>query len=204
MSEKILKALMRLFAIIAKSDENSSDARNVVEVFLKKHLSSDQVKEFLAFYDEFLKQQNDGSEGEKKKRRLAVSSVKVIVICDQINEELSQKQKFIVLLNLIEFVCSKGFVSDQEKEFIITVSSSFKIPDEEFNQCFLFASKSSIAEMEDSSSILIAGTNKPAPGKKAKYIYSDSLPGELGFLKINSVGLYLVRYYGNSELFLNS
>src|ERR1035437_2948899 len=168
MSEKILKALMRLFAIIAKSDENSSDARSVVESFLKKQLSSEQVKEYLTFYDGFLKQQNDGAEGEKKKRRLAVSSVKVIVICDQINEELNQKQKFIVLLNLIEFVSSKGFVSEQEMEFITTVSSSFKISDEEFNQCFLFASKHSVVEIEDSPNLLIVSNEKPESKQTSK------------------------------------
>src|ERR1035437_8766048 len=204
MSEKILKALMRLFAIIAQSDENSSDAKSVVEAFLKKQLSSEQVKEFLFYYDEFLKQQNTSSEGEKKKRRLAVSSVKVLVICDQINEELNQKQKFIVLLNLIEFVSSKGFVTEQEMEFVTTVSSSFKISDEEFNQCFLFASKHSVFEIEDSSNLLIVSNEKPESKQTSKHIHSDSLAGELGVLKINSIGIYLVRYFGNSELFLNS
>ncbi len=204
MSEKILKALMRLFAIIAKSDENSSDARSVVEAFLNKQLSAEQVTEYLSFYDEYLKQQNEGVEGEKKKRRLAVSSVKVIVICDQINEELTQKQKFIVLLNLIEFVSSKGSVSEQEMEFLTTVSSSFKISDEEFNQCFFFASKPSVFELEDSPELLVISTKQPASKQTTKYIFSDSLAGELGVLKVNSVGIYLVRYFGSSELFLNS
>ena len=55
MSEKILRALMRLFAIIAKSDENTVDAKSVVESYLKQQLNSEQVKEYLAIYEEFLK-----------------------------------------------------------------------------------------------------------------------------------------------------
>ena len=86
MSEKILKALMRLFAIIAKADENAADPRNVVESYLKQLLNKEQIAEYLAIYDDYIKQQNQGVEGEKKKRRLAVSSVKVIVICNQINK----------------------------------------------------------------------------------------------------------------------
>lgn len=195
---------MRLFAIIAQSNENSVDAKHVVETFLKKQLNSEQVKEYLTYYDEFLKQQSGEAAGEKKKRRLAVSSVKVIVICDQINEELSQKQKFIVLLNLIEFVGSDASVSEQEMEFISTVSSSFKISDEEFNQCFLFANKPTPEEMEDSSNLLVVSSEKPESKHLTKHIFSDSLSGRLGILKINSIGIYIIRYFGSSELFLNS
>ena len=211
MSEKILKALMRLFAIIAKSDENTVDAKSVVESYLKQQLNKEQVHEYLSIYEGFLKLQDEGAQGEKKKRRLAVSSVKVIVICDQINEELTQKQKFIVLLNLIEFVSSNGSISEQEMEFIFTVSSSFKIPDDEFNQCLSLASKNTISEIEDSQNFLFISNQKKesiAPSQisleaNTQKLYSEALIGDLAVLHINSIGIYLIRYYGDAELFLN-
>lgn len=204
MSEKILKALMRLFAIIAKADENSVDPRNVVESYLQQLLNKEQVAEYISIYDDYIKQQDQGVEGEKKKRRLAVSSVKVIVICNQINEELTQKQKFVVLLNLIEFVSANGFISEQEMEFVSTVSSSFNIPDEEFIQCLQLGAKNKTAQIEDSSNFLIISNKKDESNDFAKHLYSDSLIGELAILRVNSIGIYLLRYYGNSELFLNS
>lgn len=211
MSEKILKALMRLFAIIAKSDENTVDAKSVVESYLKQQLNKEQVREYLAIYEGFLKLQDEGAQGEKKKRRLAVSSVKVIVICDQINEELTQKQKFIVLLNLIEFVSSNGSISEQEMEFIYTVSSSFKIPDDEFNQCLSLASKNTISDIEDSQNFLVISNQKKGSTASSQIsskantqqLYSESIVGELAVLHINSIGIYLIRYYGEAELFLN-
>lgn len=202
MSEKILKALMQLFAIIAQSEDDSSKARLVVASFLKQQLNQEQVEEYLGLYDEFLKSQNDGAEGEKKKRRLAVSSVKVIVICNQINEALTQKQKFVVLLNLIDFVSSNKNISEQEMEFITTVSSSFNIPDDEFTQCLLFSGKESIFEIDDASNLLIVGKIKPQK-TDSKFLFSDTLQGEIGVLRIVSVGMYLLRYYGKSELLLN-
>ena len=66
MSEKILKALIKLFAIIGTADENSAHSRSVVESFLKQMLSKEQLNEFLTLYDEYVKQQNEGAEGEKK------------------------------------------------------------------------------------------------------------------------------------------
>lgn len=211
MSEKILKALMRLFAIIAKADENTVDAKSVVESYLKQQLNKEQVREYLTIYERFLKLQDEGAQGEKKKRRLAVSSVKVIVICDQINEELTQKQKFIVLLNLIEFVSSNGSISEQEMEFIFTVSSSFKIPDDEFNQCLSLASKNTISDIEDSQNFLVISNQKKGSttlsqnslNAKTQQLYSESIIGELAVLHINSIGIYLIRYYGDAELFLN-
>ncbi len=204
MSEKILQALMRLFAIIGKADENSVNARSVVESYLRQLLNKEQVTEFLQIYDEYLKTLDDGAEGEKKRRRLAVSSVKIIVICNQINEELTQKQKFIVLLNLIEFVNSDGNISEQEMEFVSTVSSSFNIPDEEFIQCLQLAAKNEIYQIEDSRNFLAIRNKKNEANLYAKHFQSDSLSGELVVLNITSVGVYLLRYYGNSELFLNS
>ncbi len=206
---------MRLFAIIAKSDENTLDAKSVVESYLKQQLNKEQVKEYLSIYDGYLKLQEESAEGEKKKRRLAVSSVKVIVICEQINEELTQKQKFIVLLNLIEFVNSNGSISEQEMEFISTVSSLFNIPDDEFIQCLCLASKNNISEIEASKNFLIVNNAKKSSHTSdtseshthtngvVHHLISDSIAGELGILRVNSIGIYLVRYYGNSELFLN-
>ncbi|HWY34460.1 MAG TPA: TerB family tellurite resistance protein, partial [Nitrosopumilaceae archaeon] len=203
MSEKILKALMRLFAIIAKSDDDSADARHVVEAYLKLQLNTEQVAEFLALYDGYLKMQDEGAEGEKKKRRLAVSSVKVLVICDQINEELTQKQKFIVVLNLIEFVSSKSTIVEQEMEFIETVSSSFNIPEEEFQLCLELATKNSSAELKDHRDFLITTAKKETGKTNSKYFHSDTFQDELTVMKVNSIGIYLIRYYGNTELFLN-
>ena len=228
MSEKILRALMRLFAIIAKSNENTVDAKIIVESYLKQLLNKAQVIEYLAIYEDFLKIQDEGAKGEQKKRRLAVSSVKVIVICEQINEELTQKQKFIVLLNLIEFVSSDGFISAQEMEFISTVSSSFNIPDNEFIDCLCLASKDNILGIEGSQNFLVISNSsckecdqkaEPIISEESikkldlfshtpkretiQQLFSESLSAELVVLHVKSIGIYLVRYYGNAELFLN-
>ncbi len=196
---------MRLFAIIAKSDENSADSKNVVKSYLKQFLNKEQVYEYLAIFEEYLKSQDEGAEGEKKKRRLAVSSVKVIVICNQINIELTQKQKFIVLLNLIDFVRLNGSISEQEMEFVITVSSSFNIPDDEFNYCLQLAVKNDINEIEDSHFFLKVGNKNNEQNKSVntKYLHSDSIIGNIAVLQVNSVGIYLIRYFGKNELFLN-
>ena len=53
MSEQILKALMQLFAIIARPDSSSGDRRTVVEAYLQKQLNQEIVQEYLKVFDEY-------------------------------------------------------------------------------------------------------------------------------------------------------
>jgi len=47
MSEQILKALMQLFAIIARPENNTLDRRQVVQSFLKRQLNLELVNTYL-------------------------------------------------------------------------------------------------------------------------------------------------------------
>ena len=85
MSEEILKALMQLFAIIARPESNASERRMVVESFLKRQLNQELVAVYLGVYDEYYRQvlEEDEKVG-KKQRLLAKRSVMVLKICTAI------------------------------------------------------------------------------------------------------------------------
>lgn len=204
MSEKILKALMHLFAIIGNNEKDGAYGRNTVEFFLRQQLNKEQVDEYLKLYDEHCKTYHKTDEGEKKKKRTAVSSVKVVVICRHINEELTQKQKILVLLRLIEFVRSGDHVAEQELEFVNIVSSSFNIPEDEYAVFLSYVLNRDPANTPDSADILIINNQAACPVNSVKkYLYSEGLSGELHILRIKSAGIYLVKYYGDSEIYLN-
>lgn len=204
MSEKILKALMQLFAIIANVDDVTNKSRGIVEQFLKQRLSRAMVEEYITYYDEFLEAHHKISrkkEGQRKKTSL--NSVKVLRICTQINEELTQRQKIFVLIRIIEYVYSDKVATPQELEFVQTVSEVFNIPDEELNtvQDFITAPENNVP---DSQKVLIISKQKSLPeGSANKHIGWDTMSGKLIFLNIESVGIYGLRYFGQDELFLN-
>src|SRR6201988_801655 len=139
MSERILRALMQLFAIIAKVDGVTNSGRSIVQSFLKQQLNQELVDRYLALFDEYLEAHHQVS---KKKdgtaKRTSLNSVKVLKICTQINQELEQPQKVIVLIRLLEFIYSSNEISEQEYEFVITVAETFNISNEEFNQLRAF------------------------------------------------------------------
>jgi ABC-type multidrug transport system ATPase subunit len=201
MSDKILKALIQLFAIIGKPDEiNGSASRNTVALFLKQALNSEQVNEYLELYDYYLKTYDNTSDGEKRIKKTAVSSVKVLVICEQINEALTQKQKILVLVRLIEYIHASDEVDEQEFEFINTVYSSFRISDEEFDLLFNFITQH---DAKDHESMLIASEKINVDYIKSKILHVDHLQGELRVVHVPSVDVYFLKYFGVMELSLN-
>lgn len=204
MSERILKALMQLFAIIAKVDGVTSASRGIVESFLKQQLSLDLVDEYLRVFDDFLEQHHQVS---KRKdggaKRTSLASVKVLRICTQINEELAQKQKVVVLLRLIEFIHSSNEISEQELEFVQTVSETFNIENEEFIRMRAFVEKD-IADMPDKEEFLVVDGKPEQKFESAHHIFVDSMgAGSVVALHIPSVSMYACRYFGGTELNLN-
>jgi ABC transport system ATP-binding/permease protein len=204
MSERILKALMQLFAIIAKVDGVTSASRGIVESFLKQQLSLELVDQYLRLFDDFLEQHHQVSKRKDgSAKRTSVNSVKVLRICSQINEELTQKQKVVVLARLIEFIHSSYEISEQELEFVQTVSETFNIDQTEFHRLRDFVEKD-MESLPDVPEFLVIDGVKDKVYQQAHHIYSDSIGnGKVVVVYIPSVGMYACRYFGGAELNLN-
>ena len=204
MSEKLLKALMQLFAIIADVDDLNNKSRIVVENFLKQRLSQDQVHVYLGHYDTYLETHHKISKNkEGKRKKTAVNSVKVLKIGTQINAELEQRQKIFVLLRLVEYINIDKTPSEQELEFVDTISEVFNIPNEELEQlkAFVTCQENTIS---DSANILIVNAAETLQGRNEnKHITHESLSGTLAIQNIGSVGMYALKYFGKEELLLN-
>ena len=205
MSERILKALMQLFALVAKDEGLGKGSMVVVKRFLGQQLNKELVYQYMAVFDQFYEKYHGGSQGaddEKKRRKISRSSVKILRICTDINAELTQKQKIIVLFRLLEFVGSDGSIDGQGLDFVATVSSTFNIDDQEFLRCLHFV-RSTRKETQDSECILVVN-QRQAPGlEHAHHIRIEGFQGELRFLNVASVGLYVFRYLGKDTVFMN-
>lgn len=203
MSERILRALMQMFAIIAKVDGVTNSGRAIVESFLKQQLNREQVERYLQIFDEFIEAQQAGSKRKDgTEKRTSLNSVKVLKICTQINQELEQPQKVIVLIRLLEFIYSSNEISEQEHEFVITVAETFNISNEEFQQLKAFIEDRE-DKIPDSPNILVINNKDGGYNNACKHIYCESLSSDVRVIQIDSVGMYALRIYGNIELQLN-
>ena len=203
MSESILRALMQLFAVVSNPEITSHRNRKIVELFLTQQLSEELVNEYLLLFDSFLaKHHNVKRIKNSKKKKTALSSVKILKICTQINQELTQAQKLIVLIRIFEYIdYDKEGLTELEKEITITIGDTFNISSEEYQKCYKFitAKPSNIPTDE---SILIIGGNEFRPHLNKKIIVSE-IDAPIILLRINSVNLYFFKYFGETEIQLN-
>ena len=194
---------MQMFAIIAKVDGINDSGRLIVQSFLKQQLNQESVDQYLAIFDEFLEAHHAVT---KKKdgtaKRTSLNSVKVLKICTQINSELTQVQKVVVLLRLLEFINSNTEISEQEFEFVNTVAETFNIVDDEFKRCMSFIQAKENA-VPDSSKILVIDNSTTNSFKETKHIYAEGIDGQARILWIPSVNIYVLLYFGKSDLYLN-
>jgi ABC transport system ATP-binding/permease protein len=206
MSEEILKALMQLFAIIAKQDEGVElNEREYVKTFLTQQLNDEAVKEYLALFDHFagFDKSADENEEESSKRKLTSvkDSVRILGICKKINRTLTQEQKIVVLVRLFELLNADRKFTDQRMAIINTVSEVFNFEKDEFKSIETFVVKNRPEALDHPSILVIA--DAPVPNKHSKFILTEKLTGNLYILRVSSVDLYFLKYTGNEDLFLN-
>lgn len=205
MSERILRALMQLFAIIAKVDGVTNTGRSIVQSFLKQQLNQELVDRYLALFDEFLESHHQVS---KKKdgtaKRTSVNSVKVLKICTEINKELEQNQKVIVLIRLLEFIHSSAEISEQEYEFVSTVADTFNIPFEEFTNLKSFIEEEA-SKYPDAPHLLAIDHNTTSNKEHTKHVLCDQFNQDISVwvMNIPSVGMYIMKLIGNQDMTLN-
>ncbi len=200
MSEKILKALMQLFAIIANFDntDEKNTGRKLVEEYLKHLLSNELIKEYLQVFDHFyeIHHKKSGRKG------LSANSVKILKICEEVNEELRQEQKIVVLLQLLEFISDGEDVTDKELDFVKTVSDTFNFKTEEFLNAkeFMFGN---FDKIPNPSSLLVINDKKTIGNTKIKHVVREKISGDLYILFLQSTDTYLFKYLGDQNLKLN-
>lgn len=204
MSEQILRALMQMFAIIAKVDGITNTGRNIVQSYLKQQLNQEQVEKYLKIFDEYLEQYHHGSQKkEGAAKKTALNSVKILKICSQINEELEQTQKFVVLVRLLEFIHSSNQISEQELEFVETVAETFNIASKDFQNIKYFVEQH-IEQRPDSEDFLIVSHHQPENISKTKFLFNENITnGEIRVLRIEDVNLYILRVFGDVDIQLN-
>lgn len=199
MSAGILRALMQLFAIIAGANRKSG--KEIVAVFLRQQLNKDLVNKYLEQYEEYVEKFHSSKSGSEK--RTSMASVKVLRICNQINEELQQKEKYFVLIRLLEFVMEFSEKSHQEWEFLQTVSEAFNIEEDTFRKLKLLT-ETSETNTPDEPGFLLASHSAEHNHQSRKYLHVEGLKGNLIFLHLEEETMFFVRYIGPYELSLNS
>ncbi len=207
MNESVLKALMRLFAMVANVNEEgfARNERDVVSEYLQRQFSKELVDQYLSLFDSYVEEYH-----QEQKSRLEVEldrvdhdrSNAIATLCEKLNTELEQAQKILVLLYLLDFIYSDEVLSNQELEFIKLVADSLKIPKLEFEDASSFTFDR-IEKIKTVSNLLFIDKGLAPENKKIKHIHVEKIEGRIKVLHIVSTNTYVFRYNGNMDLLLN-
>ena len=208
MSESVLKALMRLFAIITQihSEQKLSQARGIVESYLRQLLNPSKVNQYLIMFDFYHSslREREVKTGEKQ---MSLFSVKSIIICENINKALDKKQKLLILMQILEILNLKEITNEEDIDFIRTIASAFKFDETVFSNCKSFI-LNSLYEVPDKSNLLLIDSRIESSYEGIKHLYREYLKGKLIFLYIETANTYLFRnidaddqlYYKGKEI----
>ena len=206
MSEPILKALMQLFALISSPESDPFERRKIVALFLRKQLNKQLTQKYIEIFDDYYKQyQEKYKDQEKLRKSISSSSVRLLVVCEQINSELTQRQKFSLMVLLINFIMSgneAGNVSELEQEFVETVAREFKFESGEFLKPLEFM-KLPMENIPKSPNLLLINSDTEND-EGCKHLHRDGIDKQIAVLHVPSVDMYICRYEGDRDLYLNS
>jgi len=202
MSEEILKALTQLFAIVTKQDGGvTENEREFVINFFRSELDQDSIKSYLDLYDNWSGYNTQSDESQKNKLTSVKDAQKTLAICKKINSSLTQKQKVVVLIKLLELVVSDNHLSPQRMAIINTVSTVFNIVADEYKLIETFVVSMIVSEM-NFNDILVVDSGATAATEKQKHAHTH-IEGHLIFMRVSSVDMYFSKYLGMEANMLN-
>jgi ABC transport system ATP-binding/permease protein len=208
MSESILNALVQLFALIGDIHDDtviSSREKNVVRSFLERQLNNALTEKYMKMFEECLARYNSeritkGSIQDRK--RTSLNAMRILGICEKINEELQQKQKIYVLVQLIEYISLGENITENELDFLRTVATAFYIPGTEYENIRIFI-MTSPEMVRENKNVLIIDNIKESGKDSIKHLTNVNLKGKISFLHIQSTNTYILRYSGGEDIYLN-
>jgi len=200
MNRNVLKALLQLFALVSGNSETNRRGRIIVEQFLLRFINRELLADFMLEFDELAELRVIQGNATQANKKRSSSSVKVLRICSTLNEELTQAQKGVVFLRLVEFLASESSLSEKDYDFLLTVASSFFLPEDQIEETIAFVEGSDRAKSRTLRAEIIQTGGKTLSNK---YLEWEGLETEIYILKFPKAPIYFIKTSKPSDFLIN-
>ena len=135
MNEYLLKAIIRLFAIVAKGNM-TDESRDRIKFIVYRQANNENAEEYLKIFDDFTSSEEEKQISSRVPRKGDMDAetekfveewANIMLICKRINLESSLFQKIIVLLRVIELSHVGGELSERQDNLIYYISQTLNI-----------------------------------------------------------------------------
>ncbi len=206
MSEELLKAIVQLFAIVAKERITDDERANIKE-FLSLHLNQEAIRYYLNLFDELVKgnkKVNSPDLGVDDETLQFVDDwARIMQISKQVNQALTTQQKAVIVVKIIELVSADGHISDRQGNLIFYIGEALKIPLKDLQAMRTFVMGQDMEEL-NLKNILIIDEGSGDISPVGPHIISKNLTGLIAILRLQDVETYFIKYLGITPLTLNT
>jgi len=206
MSEELLKAIIQLFAIVARERITEEERTNVNE-FLSLHLNRDATAYYLKLFEQLSRSHKidspqDLSSLDEDTKQFVDDWAKIMQIVKQVNQALTMQQKLVLVVKIIELVSSES-ISDRQGNLIFYIGQALRIPKADMQALQHFVTGQDIDELASRNVLIIdeGSDEKPYPGPR---IVEKNLTGLIAILRLQDAEIYFIKYLGITTLYLNS
>ncbi len=197
MTESILKAILRLFAIVSLllPDDKRQNIEKIIESYLLQLVSSDKVIQYISIYRFYYNDFKERTEYRLKDKNHFIS-VKSILIAEMINKTLLRNQKALFFLQLLDMLSCKDKISTSDEDYIKTLGISLNVSEELYNNCSAFILKSLIDIPRKESVLVIDNSEKwdESEQKGINHWQQKNLRGKIVFLFIEEINNIFFRH----------
>jgi ABC-type multidrug transport system ATPase subunit len=206
MNEYLLKAIIRLFAIVAKGNV-TDESRENIKFIVNRQASGQDAEEYMKIFDEFTCCQDDkkphpNSTIDIETEEFVEEWANIMLICKRINHESSLFQKLVVLLRVIELSHTEGKLSERQDNLIYYIGQTLNIDSKIVARLKKFVFGMEVTDFCQKN-ILIVDDGSQEAYSNCKHIVRPNLTGFLTFIYIPEVESYFVKYIGISNTLLN-
>ena len=204
MTESILKSIIKLYAIFSQllPDNKQNIAADIVRSYLEHLININRVNQLLSIYRFYSKEFIERSK-KRQKHKDPLFTVKTVLICEQLNKQLLQKQKIPIILQLLDILSYKNDITESDLDLIKTLALTLHFNEETFNDCKAFVFDSIDNIIVKDSVLLIDNAQDPVLSG-IKHWQQKNLKGNVIFLYIEETHDFVFRLYGHDDqLFLN-
>lgn len=190
MNATLIKSAIRLTAITAAMSKNRDNAEHLLRSFLANTIPASDIDQFVGMFIFHLKNFS-GKTIDNNPKRIASLSVKGVLLCDELNEEFSIRDKVLLLLLQLQIILVRQ-AEVYELDYLRALSGSLYLCDDEFEQLFEFVAATAINKPDHPNFLYIDGETEQL-GDFSRHLYRRNFPGQAVVYYFPGAGIYLMR-----------
>lgn len=206
MSEQLLKAIIQLFAIVAK-ERVTEDERNNIKDFLSVHLNQQAMPFYLNMFDNYMAAQKskplvaaDGMDAETME--FVDDWANIMDITKEVNKALTMQQKVYLVIKIIELIYADHEISERQGNLIFYIGEALKLTRRTVTIIRNFVVAEDLEDL-DSKNILVIDEGSGDFTPQGPRLIAPNLTGLVAILRLPHLNSYFIKYLGITPLNLN-